>query len=76
MRGQTSFKERKSDFFLDFPTFGSSVIFGLRSKVVHGWGFVEAWMAVFLVPKSLNQVKKIPTSVAVNSADPRVILFM
>ena len=32
-------------------------------------------MAVFSVSKSLNQVKKIPTCVAVNSADSRVLLF-
>ena len=33
-------------------------------------------MAVFSVSKSLNRVKKIPTCVAVNSADPRVLLIM
>ena len=32
-------------------------------------------MAVFSVSKPLNRVKKIPTCVAVNSADPRVSLF-
>ena len=32
-------------------------------------------MVVFSVSKSLNRVKKIPTCVAVNSADPRVLLF-
>ena len=32
-------------------------------------------MAVLLVSKSLNRVEKIPTCVAVNSADPRVSLF-
>ena len=32
-------------------------------------------MVVFLVSKSLNQVKKIPTCVVVNSDDPRVSLF-
>ena len=32
-------------------------------------------MAVFSVSKFLIRVKKIPTYVAVNSADPRVLLF-
>ena len=32
-------------------------------------------MAVFSVSKSLNRVKKIPTCVVVNSADPRVLLL-
>ena len=32
-------------------------------------------MAMFLVSKSLNLVKKIPTGMTVNSADPRVLLF-
>ena len=89
-------RERKSGLSLDFPAFGSSVLFGPRSKAVlrgkgyawvliflefrqlqevgifsymvyslamshfYGWGFVEAWMAVFSVSKSLNQVNKIP----------------
>ena len=33
-------------------------------------------MAVFLVSKSLNRVKKIPTCLVMNSADPKVLLFM
>ena len=33
-------------------------------------------MAVFSVSKSLNRVNKIPTSVIVNSANPRVLLFI
>ena len=33
-------------------------------------------LAVFLVSKALNQVEKIPIVVAVNSANPRVSLFM
>ena len=32
-------------------------------------------MVVLSVSKSLNRVKKIPTCVAVNNADPRVLLF-
>ena len=32
-------------------------------------------MTVFSVLKSFNRVKKIPTCVAVNNADPRVLLF-
>ena len=33
-------------------------------------------LAVFLVSKALNQVEKIPIVVVVNSANPRVSLFM
>ena len=33
-------------------------------------------LAVILVSKHLNRVEKIPTYVAVNSASPRVSLFM
>ena len=32
-------------------------------------------LAIFSVSKQLNRVEKIPTCVAVNSADPRVSLF-
>ena len=32
-------------------------------------------LAVFSVSKQLNRVEKIPTCVAVNSANPRVSLF-
>ena len=53
----------------------SYLVYSLTKSHFNGWGFVEAWMAVFLVSKSLNRVKKIPTCVAVNSADPRVSLF-
>ena len=33
-------------------------------------------LAVFSVSKSLNRVEKIPIVVAVNSVNPRVLLFM
>ena len=33
-------------------------------------------LTVFLVSKALNRVEKIPIVVAVNSANPRVSLFM
>ena len=33
-------------------------------------------LAVFLVSKHLNQVEKIPIIVVVNSANPRVSVFM
>ena len=43
--GETSFRERKCDFSLDFPAFGPSVLFGPRSKVVlHGKGY--AWALI------------------------------
>ena len=50
------------------------LVYSLAKSYFNGWGFVEAWMAVFSVSKYLNQVKKIP-SVAVNSSKPRVLLF-
>ena len=52
----------------------SYLVYSLDKSHFNGWGFVEAWMAVFSVSKYLNRVKKIP-SVAVNSAEPRVLLF-
>ena len=53
----------------------SYLLYSLAKSHFNGWGFVEAWMAVFSISKSLNRVKKIPICVAVNSADPRVLLF-
>ena len=44
----------------------SYLIYSLAKSHFNGWGFVKAVMAVFSVPKYLDQVKKIP-SVAVNS---------
>ena len=53
----------------------SYLIYSFTKSHFNKWGFVEAWMAVFSVSKSLNRVKKIPTCVAMNSVDPRVLLF-
>ena len=53
----------------------SYLVYSLAKSHFYGWGFVEAWMVVFSVSKSLNRVKKIPTCVAMNSADLRVSLF-
>ena len=53
----------------------SYLVYSLNKSYFNGWGFVEAWMTVFSVSKSLNRVKKIPTCVVVNSANPRVLLF-
>ena len=53
----------------------SYLVYSLAKSHFYGWGFVEAWMAVLSVSKSLNRVEKIPTCVAMNSADPRVSLF-
>ena len=53
----------------------SYLVYSLAKSHFNGWGFVEAWMAVFSVSKSLNRVKKIPTCLAVNSANLRVLLF-
>ena len=37
------FRERKSNFSLDFPVFGHSVLVGPRSKVIlHGKGYMWA----------------------------------
>ena len=44
----------------------SYLIYYLAKSHFNGWGFVKTWMAVFSVPKYLDQVKKIPT-MAVNS---------
>ena len=52
----------------------SYLVYSLAKSHFNGWGFVEAWMAVFSVSKYLNLVKKIPI-MAVNSAEPRVLLF-
>ena len=52
----------------------SYLVYSLANSHFNGWGFIEAWMAVFSVSKYLNQVRKIP-SVAVNNDEPRVILF-
>ena len=52
----------------------SYLVYSLAKSHFNGWGFVEAWMAVFSVSKYLNRVKKIP-SVVVNSVEPRVLLF-
>ena len=40
---ETGFIERKSDFSLDFPALGQSILFGARNKVVlRGKGYVWA----------------------------------
>ena len=52
----------------------SYLVYYLAKSHFNEWGFVEAWMIVFLVSKYLNQAKKIPI-VAVNSAEPKVLLF-
>ena len=52
----------------------SYLVYSLAKSHFNGWGFVEAWMAVFSISKYLNRVKKI-LSVVVNSAEPRVLLF-
>ena len=42
---ETGFRERKSDFSLDFPAFGPSVLVGARNKVVlHDKGY--AWAPI------------------------------
>ena len=53
----------------------SYLVYSLAKSHFNGWGFFEAWMAVFSISKSLNQAKKIPTCVAVNSDYLRVLLF-
>ena len=52
----------------------SYLVYSLSKSHFNGWGFVEAWMAMFSVSKYLNRVKKI-LIVAVNSVEPRVLLF-
>ena len=46
----------------------SYLIYSLAKSQFNGCGFVKTWMAMFSVPKYLDQVKKIP-SVAVNSVE-------
>ena len=46
----------------------SYLVYSLAKIYFNGWGFVKAWMTVFLVSKYLDRVKKIP-SVAVDSAE-------
>ena len=48
--------------------FFSYLVYSLAKSHFNGWGFVKAWMTVFLVSKYLDRVKKIPR-VAVNSAE-------
>ena len=36
----------------------SYLVYSLAKSHFNGWGFVEAWMAVLSVSKSLNRVKK------------------
>ena len=38
----------------------SYLVYSLAKSHFNGWGFVEAWMAVFSVSKYLNRVMKIP----------------
>ena len=38
----------------------SYLVYSLAKSHFNGCGFVEAWMAVFSVSKSLNRVEKIP----------------
>ena len=38
----------------------SYLIYSLAKSHFNGWGFVEAWMTVFSISKSLNRVEKIP----------------
>ena len=38
----------------------SYLVYSLAKSHFNGWGFVEAWMAVFSISKSLNRVEKIP----------------
>ena len=38
----------------------SYLVYSLAKSHFNGWGFVEAWLAMFSVSKSLNRVEKIP----------------
>ena len=53
----------------------SYLVYSLAKSHFNGWRFVDTWIAVFSVSKSLNRVKKIPTCVTMNNADSRVLLF-
>ena len=53
----------------------SYLCYSLAKSYFYGWGFVEAWMAVFIGLKIFEPSGGNPYCVAVNSADPRVSLF-
>ena len=38
----------------------SYLVYSLAKSHFNGWGFVEAWMAMLSVSKSLNRVEEIP----------------
>ena len=46
----------------------SYLIYSLTKSHFNRWGFVKAGMAVFSIPKYLDQVKKIP-SMVVNTVE-------
>ena len=53
----------------------SYLCYSLAKSHFHGWGCVEAWMAVFFGLKIFEPSGGNPYYVAMNSADPRVSLF-
>ena len=53
----------------------SYLCYSLAKSHFYGWGFVEAWMAVFFCLKIFEPSGGNPYYVVVNSADPRVSLF-
>ena len=53
----------------------SYLCYSLAKSHVNCWDVLRLGLVMFSFSKSLNRVKKIPTVVAVNSANPRVSLF-
>ena len=59
--GRSDFRERKSDFSLDFPAFGQSVLDGARSKVdLRGKGYAGA--SILWSSDNSNRYGSFPTS--------------
>ena len=54
----------------------SYLCYSLAKSHVNGWGCSEAWISRVFGLKYLNRVEKILIVVAMNSANPRVSLFM
>ena len=54
----------------------SYLYYSLAKSHVNNGDVLRLGLAVFWVSKHLNRVEKIPIVVAVNSANPRISLFM
>ena len=53
----------------------SYLVYSLAKSHFNEWGFIEAWMTMFSVSKIFEPSEENPYCVAVNSAEPKVLLF-